>query len=386
MAIQSSPSEIIWHFSSVSDILHPNVMWDTLKLSEIVKRVILRVEEVTWKWFREENKDLIIKASILDAIFNSLLKDRVIDKAFHHTEWEKNSLYYYTPSIWVFYRWIPVFLNQNYVEALWAEDLETLKRDLENSNLAFEKYYTPESAEEAKRRKTELAEWKVYSEIVLETKTWNKISWNGFWSGWNWLEIRLWNDVTYWKNQNTDTNDKRLETYTWNELSTQLLIQSFTNRVRDIITDAELRNLTIFYHLSAILDRVWNNWQHIMNITDFNEDDKQVIRLLNSRYSRALKRDGSEVIEKSHDGSLWKESYDADTKTLIDWLTKILLKEWHYIHDFPMIDSSWVKKMYSWARLLIQDPDFWIKSSFWIWNHTVSKWDAELNAFLETYR
>ncbi|MDD5769785.1 MAG: hypothetical protein PHE25_02355 [Candidatus Gracilibacteria bacterium] len=372
-----------------------NTMGDTLRVAELVKSVFLKVQKVletrnsellNKEALMETMKRLLTKAYMLDITFNALPNDRVGSFGIFslgEKEEGENSLYDYTPSIGVFLDGIPVFLSQNYVEALGADDLETLKKEIKDGTY-LDRYYTKKSAIKARDFLADLKDGGSYAELILETETGNKISWNSFGSsnGTNGVEIRLGNDITHGVKKGTDTNDISLSQYNGITLDTQKEIQDFANQVSSILDENDFKNLAIFYHLSAILDRVWNDGQHIINTTEINLDGTSKMGEFNTRYARALKRNKNEIIQMSEAGNLWTETYDEKTMFLISGLMETLKNDGYYKESFGMLDRERVKKWFNWFRALIKDKEFGINATFGIGNNTVSEEDNLLNSIL----
>lgn len=176
--------------------------WDILQAWVLVKEVLLKIKKILENhWEYNENiedltKEMLTRAIMLDTIFNHIYELSWPDENWNTTILSESSeLYYHTPAIWIFFNWVPVFLNNNYVRALWAENVDTLKQDIIQKK-ALEKYYIPESQSVAKTAVLKLVFWKWYKDLKLTTVWWKTISWNSFWKK-DWLEIRIWNDITY---------------------------------------------------------------------------------------------------------------------------------------------------------------------------------------------
>ena len=362
--------------------------WDILQAWFLIKEVLLKVKNILenhWEYNEKIElltKGILTRAIILDTIFNHLF-----EVGYPDSEWrnfildENNDLYYQTPAIWVFFNWDPILLNRNYIEALWAEDLETLKKDIIQTK-ALEKYYTPESQWTAKNAILKLRFWEWYKDLKLTTIWWKTISWNSFWKK-DWLEIRIWNDITYWTFKNTKIwniiDEKNLT------LKTNQIIDSYIYQVWKIINidPSSIGKLMTFKSLSEILDKVWNDGQFLMNIT-FEKNEKVKNKMIyNNNYLNAIWLDFKELEKKIIDGTLYKDHYKKDTEILIKWLWETLEEDWYYISDFTMLDKNKVPKNYSWYRKLIIDKDLWINRTFGIWNNAISKDNAEIINFLE---
>ncbi len=362
--------------------------WDILQAWILIKEVLLKVKDILenhWEYNEKIEfltKGMLTRAIILDTIFNHLF-----EISYPDSEWntfildENNDLYYQIPAIWVFFNWEPIFLNRNYIEALWAKDLKTLKEDIIQKK-ALEKYYTPESQWTAKDAILKLGFWEWYKDLKLTTVLWKTISWNSFWKK-DWLEIRIWNDITYWTFKNTKIwdviNEKDLT------LKTSQIIDSYIYQVWKIINiePSSIGKLMIFKSLSEILDRVWNDGQFLMNIT-FEKNEKAKNKMIcNNNYLNAIWLSFEELEKKVIDGTLYNEHYKKDTESLIKWLWETLKEDWYYITDFTMLDKNKVPKNYSWYRKLIVDKDLWINRTFGIWNNAISKDNADIINFLE---
>lgn len=365
--------------------------WDTIKLTLFRVHIILNNNNSNSNEIISLIKEILTRAYILDKLFNPIEKKHddwdflltssqinwlnLWENHYQEDELEENEIYYHTPSIWIFFNWKPIFLNHNYVEALWATDEETLKQDIIDG-IALEKYYEEDSVWVAKNAVSRLKKWDWYTNLILVTKKWKKISWNSFWSN-DWLEVRIWNDITLWQFKNTSI--QWLEQYDWITLNTEKIVRTFIEKVNHILNDDDKKRLEVFIYLSKVLDTIWNNWQFLMNTTEMLDPNYKM--LFNWNYAKALKRTKDDIIQKSQNRKLWEVTYDSETLSELDDLMERLHNDWYYIHDFPMIDSEWRKKVYSWLRFIIEDFDFWIHRTFGIWNNTISKVTAELEKY-----
>ena len=361
-----------------------NIYGTELNVAKVIKDVLIKTKKALnnkWKLSDEllyDMKSLLTRAFMLDKIFNPLFNNNACWQMTINSEEskEENLVYYHTPAIWVFFKWKPIFLNFNYVEALWSNSEGELKKEIEQW-LALEKYYTQECVSQAKEAIQKLSDWEWYKNLVLTTKTGKKISWNSFWSK-DGLEIRIGNDITEWKFKSHQSYSNEYEGL---ELNTKDLVKGFLDKVIRIIgEDEELKvTLALFWILGTIIDKVWNNWQSLMNITISDERGESM--LFNARYSDALKRTRDEIILTEKD-NLWNETYDEDTMKLIKWFFATLQNNGYYICEFPMKDKHGKSSTYSWLRFLVEDKDFWINRTFWIGTNSMSKDDAELAEFL----
>jgi len=366
-----------------------NNSFDRLNAKEIIKPILLRTREILLQWWEYNwnidwiSKDILTRACMLDTIFNPLEEKK---EWFLKVEWfeneenenennednEENEIYYHTPAIIVLRGWIPIFLNHNYLQALWAKNINELKKDI-ISWKALEKYYDEDSQEIAKKAVSLLKEWEGYKDLVLKTKAWKIISWNSFWSK-KWLEVRIWNDITYWNFQ-TENKKTDIDKVT---LDTKDIVSKYINIVN--FKEQDKNTLIVFALLSEIIDKVWNDWQYLMNLT---RDDKNHDKFLfNQNYLNTLWLSLAQVKEEIKNWTLYKNRYSPDTLTLIEWLFKILKEDWHYISDFTMIDQNNQRKIYSWFRKEISDEDFKINWTFWIWTSSRSKDNDEILRFL----
>lgn len=364
-----------------------------LQTANIIKSVLLRVKDIlNSQWMEDTDinnamKNILTRAHILDRIFNPLIGEKSdifwtlnLSGDFSSHSLESNEIYHHTPSICVFLNKQPVFLNHNYIQALWAQNEEELKKEIVD-NVALGKYYTPESAQRASEALARLDKWEWYTNLVLETKTGKKLSWNSFW-GVNGFEIRIGNDISH--GEYIDNKSESSLDYTGINLDTANYIKKFTMRVEFFlqheIPPQDKATLELFWVLSVILDIIWRNGQFLMNIT--TNDDEGNPMIFNSKYAEALKRSEKEILEKAKNKTLWKETYDDETFSLITWLVASLKKYGHYMSEFPMKDSTGKKKIYSWLRFWIQDEDLWIDRTFWIGNSAISEGDRWLENFL----
>lgn len=377
-----------------------------LNVTKVVKDVLLKAKralESKWQLSYEldyDIKSILTRAHMLDGIFNPLFyndaswemtlnldfTDSDIQKTIvnfnllnddpSEESKEENLVYYHTPAVWVFFKWKPIFLNFNYVEALWAHGEQELKFDIEQW-LALEKYYIEECVSYAKEAIQKLSNGEWYKNLILITKTWKKISWNSFWSK-DGLEIRIGNDITEWKFKSHQSYSNEYEGL---DLNTMDLVKWFLRKVNGILgVDMELNTkLALFGILGTIIDKVWNSGQFLMNVTITDEADASM--LFNARYSDALKRTKDEIVLTEKD-ALWKQTYDEETIRLIQWLFATLQTDGYYISEFPMKDKHGKRSTYSWLRFLVEDKDFWINRTFWIGTNSMSKDDAELAEFL----
>lgn len=94
-------------------------------------------------------KNVVTRAMMLDFVFNGgdvKKHGEIADEYFS----EKRDLYEYIPIIGVFVDGKPLFLNENYVQALGASDVAELKEDIRSGNV-IPKYYDKSSHTEVKR-------------------------------------------------------------------------------------------------------------------------------------------------------------------------------------------------------------------------------------------
>lgn len=356
-----------------SRFLEQTKMWDTIDTVAVIKPILLRV-----RWIlddektKELSKEILTLSYIIDTIFSSKLtkEESIFLEGF--SEWnDNNKLYHHTPIIWIFYKWEPIFLNRNYVEALWAENIEILKQHI-NNWIALEKYYTQESFLLAKEAVSLLKKWEWYKNLELETKDWKLISWNSFWSNtwlevrvWSntWLEMRVWQDITHWtfQRKEQDTLDN------WLSLDSINTINTFLIRVNQIITPEEINKLKIFAMFCEILEKIWKDWQYLMNITVDEKDWKNRDFIFNTNYLNALWFTLEEINFLINNNLLYDKIYTEEELFLIKWLFKVLKDNWYYIEDFRLRDKNWELKTFSWFRQLIEDKDFWLNRTIWIW-------------------
>jgi len=356
-----------------SRFLGQTKMWDTIDTVAVIKPILLRV-----RWIlddektKELSKEILTLSYIIDTIFSSKLtkEESIFLEGF--SEWnDKPKLYHHTPIIWIFYKWEPIFLNRNYVEALWAENIEILKQHI-NNWIALEKYYTQESFLLAKEAVSLLKKWEWYKNLELETKDWKLISWNSFWSNtwlevrvWSntWLEMRVWQDITHWtfQRKEQDTLDN------WLSIDSINTINTFLIRVNQIITPEEINKLKIFAMFCEILEKIWKDWQYLMNITVDEKDWKNRDFIFNTNYLNALWFTLEEINFLINNNLLYDKIYTEEELFLIKWLFKVLKDNWYYIEDFRLRDKNWELKTFSWFRQLIEDKDFWLNRTIWIW-------------------
>lgn len=361
-----------------------------LQTANIIKWVLLRIQDILSIHgientdIKNEMKNILTRAHMLDRIFNPLVWEKKDDIGVfdigdvYSNNLENNEIYHHTPSICVFLHQQPIFLNHNYIHALWAHNEDELKKEIIDG-IALERYYTPESAKKASEALARLEKWEWYTNLVLETKTGKKISWNSFW-GIDGFQIRIGNDISHGEY----TQNTWLSTHPGIELNTADYIKYFVMKVefhlQHEIIPQDKNTLELFWVLSTILDIIWKNGQFLMNIT--LNDEAEVPMVFNSKYVEALKRTKEDILEKAKNKTLWKETYDDETFLLITWLVESLKKYGYYMSEFPMKDSEGKKKIYSWLRFWIRDEDFWIDRTFWIWNSAISEGDRWLNDFL----
>lgn len=322
--------------------------------------------------------DIFSRANMLDSLFSDLNNvDRVeelialmdweydssVDSDFN---WEEAEKYYHNrPIVWIFFKWKPLFLNQNYLMCLWTHNLKELKEDI-IAWAVFEKYYATWSDIKAKEYVSKLQNWESYEWLVLETKDWKKISWNSYWNK-DWLEIRIWEDITYWRLNKEESNENKEKN---NDLSlnTKGLINKFKSEVSKVIEiwENEIKLLDIFGYLSSILDNVWEKWQFLMNTTT---EDKNWNK--NFKYNLKYWKE----IQKSD--NVYNKNYSQETQDYINQLFKLWENEWMYVEDFML---NW--KIYSWLRIFFESKLLWIKWSFGMWTDAKSKDIAELEKSL----
>jgi len=373
-----------------SRFLWQTKMWDTIDTVAVIKPILLRV-----RWIlddektKELSKEILTLSYIIDTIFSSKLTKEESIFLEGISEWnDSNKLYHHTPIIWIFYKWEPIFLNRNYVEALWAENIEILKQHI-NSWIALEKYYTQESFLLAKEAVSLLKKWEWYKNLELETKDWKLISWNSFWSNtwlevrvWSntWLEMRVWQDITHWtfQRKEQDTLDN------WLSIDSINTINTFLIRVNQIITPEEINKLKIFAMFCEILEKIWKDWQYLMNITVDEKDWKNRDFIFNTNYLNALWFTLEEINFLINNNLLYDKIYTEEELFLIKWLFKVLKDNWYYIEDFRLRDKNWELKTFSWFRQLIEDKDFWLNRTIWIWTWAKSIDIANLEKLMES--
>lgn len=363
--------------------------WDNLQCWIIVKDTLKEIKDIL-ECYWEYNED--IENMSKEILFRSLMLDTIFNHIYEY-EWtlynekkeivEKSDLYWHTPNIWIFHKWSPIFLNRNYFEALWATDLETLKEDIKNW-LSLRKYYAPESQLIVEHALSKLRLWDWYKNLRLETKNWKIISWNSFWII-DWLEIRIWNDVTNWTFNQWDIAPSSINENL--SLDTKQLITKYLNEVWKIVNFDAIKSqkakLVIFCMLSSIIDTVWNSSQYLMNTSIEKEEGTKENRMsCNNNYLSVLWLSYEEIIQKIQNNTLYRDHYKWDIEDLVKWLWKTLKKEWFYFSDFWLIDSQWKTKNYSWYRRLLKDEDFGLHRTFGIGNNSLSKEDAELLKYL----
>ena len=393
--------EKILNFRSSLEI---NTKWDVLKTSPIIEEILLRVKnilDINWDFTQEISnlsKDLYTMSYMLDTIFNPLNKQKT-QKSWNlsNLDWneednesnEDNELYYYTPAIWVFLNWFPFLLSQNYVNAIWAESLDKLKKDITQWKV-LEKYYTENSKIKAEKAIKELSEWKSYKNLILETKLWKKISWNSFWNKW-WLEIRIWNDITNWEFSISNIKEQEIleqEDFSKIWLETSYMVDQYISQVKNILNKTELEKLEVFKNFCTILEKVWIDWQNAMNLTinDIWEEQeiyKKVLYNPNYIWLFWLKIEEAEEKIKSW---YFLQKYDLLEQKTIKWMFKVLEQDWYYIHDFTMKNSFWESVTRSWFRVLIQQNILWVKRTFGIGSNSISDENFELINFLKEYK
>jgi len=373
-----------------SRFLGQTKMWDTIDTVAVIKPILLRV-----RWIlddektKELSKEILTLSYIIDTIFSSKLTKEESIFLEGISEWnDSNKLYHHTPIIWIFYKWEPIFLNRNYVEALWAENIEILKQHI-NNWIALEKYYTQESFLLAKEAVSLLKKWEWYKNLELETKDWKLISWNSFWSNtwlevrvWSntWLEMRVWQDITHWtfQRKEQDTLDN------WLSLDSINTINTFLIRVNQIITPEEINKLKIFAMFCEILEKIWKDWQYLMNITVDEKDWKNRDFIFNTNYLNTLWFTLEEINFLINNNLLYDKIYTEEELFLIKWLFKVLKDNWYYIEDFRLRDKNWELKTFSWFRQLIEDKDFWLNRTIWIWTWAKSIDIANLEKLMES--
>lgn len=377
-----------------------NTTGSILQVWKIIKGTLWEIKKILIQnnCYSEEiendSKEILTRAYMLDALFNPLqskdnaewdLNEFDFTQNYMTVLWNldeidesiENEIYYLTPSIWVFFQWQPLFLNHNYIEALWAESEASLKADIKNG-IALKKYYKVWDDIKAIEAVSKLSAWEWYKNLELTTKKWKILSWNSFWSR-EWLEIRIWNDITEWTFNKRENN---LEWFSGINLETRRFILQYASKINSLIwLNLDMKNkLIIFWILSNILDKIWNDWQFLMNIT--LDDKKEYEMLFNTNYAFALKRHKTEIEAKIKNQTLWSETYDEDTILLIKWLMMCLKDDGYYVADFPLKDKNGKWKIYSWLRFFIQDKDFDINRTFWIGTNAISKDNAEIRKFL----
>lgn len=315
-----------------------------------------KVKKIFWMF-----EDIQIRAFMLESLFKDFSKNNKDLNLWDIRDIDSSEYYHFRPLVGIFYKWKPIFLNQNYVQWLWAESLSQLKEDIENG-VVYEKYYEEWSDELAKEHVSKLKKWEWYKNLVLITKSWRIISFNSFWSI-DWLEIRIWEDITNWrlneneKNQNSENENEF-------ELKTDLLINEFKSQVNDLVKLPEKINsiFETFWYISKILDTIWNDWQFLMNYTVQKWDNPKKI-VYNKKYHSALP-DKSKSWDFSQ--TYWVEKANEIESYINMWKTY-----GYYVEHFTMWD-----KVYWWLRAVLSNKakkDTTI--SFWMWTDVISNED-----------
>lgn len=354
----------------------------------------LLIEKVSYekktKDFTDLSHQVFIRASILSLLFKDLSNTKFLPTHDDNSIWEFDlsndidlannndfqeitywidELYWYRPMIWIFDElWNPVFLNQDYVVWIWAPNLLTLKREIEDWTY-LEKYFKKDSAEAWKQVFLKLSKWQECEWIIMKSKNWRLISRN--YRKINWFTVWIWEDVTNWKITKNKNNFEYDEKYS---LNTNNIIDKYINEVEGILwknsidSIVNVKMLKILKDLSPILDTIWEKWQFLMNYTihEYKENwDLQINKMwINSMYKQYW----------------WKETYDwnynEEQSYLIWGFFRLLEKEWIYIHDFKL---KWV--IINWLRMRIVCPELNLKASFWIWNDIKNKDYEELEKY-----
>lgn len=359
--------------------------WDLLKCGQVIHQTLKNVQnalEQKWKYnkeLQEMSQTILTRAIMLDSIFNHIHEVWFLNEEnIREVEAESSDLYHLTPAIWVFYRGQPVFLNRNYVEALWGERVEEIKSEI-NDGTVMENRYTPESGLIAKEAVERLNKWEQYKDLILATQWGRILSWNSFGKK-GMLEIRLGNDITHGRFQ-SETENKNTPFEKRTSLKTQKIVGEFIGKVSHIIplSANDQTKLYVFFLLSEILDKVWDDGQYIMNMTDETKSQDDATKMIcNNNYLEALELTYDQVIEKIKNGKLYNDHYSPETLVLIKGLWNTLEKEWWYIEEFPLIDAKKQHKTYTWYRKLITNKEMGIQRTFWIGNSAIPAYIIEL--------
>lgn len=364
--------------------------WDLLKCGQVIHQTLKNVQnalEQKWKYnkeLQEMSQTILTRAIMLDSIFNHIHEVWFPNEEnIREVEAESSDLYHLTPAIWVFYRGQPVFLNRNYVEALWGERVEEIKSEI-NDGTVMQNRYTPESGFIAKEAVERLNKWEQYKDLILATQWGRILSWNSFGKK-GMLEIRLGNDITHGRFQ-SETENKNTPFEKRTSLKTQKIVGEFIGKVSHIIplSANDQTKLYVFFLLSEILDKIWDDGQYIMNMTDETKSQNDETRMIcNNNYLEALGLNYDQIIAKIKKGTLYNDHYSPETLALIKGLWKTLEKEWWYIEEFPLIDSKKTHKTYTWYRNLITNKEMWIQRTFWIGNNAIPADIVELLKWIE---
>ena len=359
-------------------------LWDTVKVWDFVKDRVFKLLPPE-KLNREDNleiksiiSELVLLWYMFDKIFNHIPEnnwDLNIDNWVFSLEEKINELSYYgLPIVGVFQNWQPIFLNWNYVKALWSKNVNEVRENIEK-RIALATYYEPNSAREAHSRLSWLKVWQWYKWLKLVTKEWKTIIWNSFPIS-NWFEVRIWTDVTHnnWELL-LPLDDKNIND--WLSLDVSSIINETSNSITKILPMSDLKFLDYLKVLLESFETIWKNWQFLMNSTNtLNKTDM----FYNPRYLQSTWLTTTEIDEKLRDWTLWPDLYSPETMLLINARLSELKSNWHYFDTFPMIDQKtkkWVD--YAWARFLISIKELWVERSIWIWSPTKSKAEFELD-------
>lgn len=283
----------------------------------------------------------------------------------------------YIPLIAIYENKKLVFANSNYInvmwEPLWVNNLEDLKTHVDKNWLIKESYES--WLDMAENSVKTLNEWFAYfwnSSKILSTKSWKIIDWHSFWDE-EWVNIRIWSNITNWFLSNNNSKENSDEEYEKLAIDTKKEINNYKKQISNILDNNRkefnirlLKDIKLFEKLSDILDFIWTYWPFSMNIIN---DWKLEI---NPKYLAETWYE----IKDFEKWDFWKLVYpenDDENNFMINNSLRLLDKQNFYTEKFWITTKDWNKNPLNWLRIKIDS-----KTNFWIWNNIKTQKDIDL--------
>ncbi len=220
-----------------------------------------------------------------------------------------------------------------------------------------------------------LNEWFAYfwnSSKILSTKSWKIIDWHSFWDE-EWVNIRIWSNITNWFLSNNNSKENSDEEYEKLAIDTKKEINNYKKQISNILDNNRkefnirlLKDIKLFEKLSDILDFIWTYWPFSMNIIN---DWKLEI---NPKYLAETWYE----IKDFEKWDFWKLVYpenDDENNFMINNSLRLLDKQNFYTEKFWITTKDWNKNPLNWLRIKIDS-----KTNFWIWNNIKTQKDIDL--------